>query len=432
MAGDIGTSAGGIHPGKPIIWPTGKSSSSSQQISQPQTTQTIGNVKTSAPANTAPAASAQAGAAQESSPASPKTTAAKPAATARPLNVADLKAHLQKVQVPDTAFNVKLASLMLKDGLELSRANFVKLLSMLEGTDKSLNLQEAAIMLVMKGIDSPKALQILGQFFSENPQMAQQLVALQEGIANLANALNASQGLLDSNLVAQLGALLSQLDEALQNIGKNTQFTGNNSLNSATLLNDIRGLKALLQGIAEKAQMNDSAESQVMQSNLMSTIGKLNSVMDNMTAQALLSQKGREEVNYQYSQVPNAMTNPPSNFEIVIKRDGRGPNSNIDCENTNIIMSMQTMNLGKMVCSIIVKGKKVYVIFVFNEKDCGEEARKLISNEFANLQKKLAEKDFIVSGYQVKVDPGMCSVRPYLIPMLPNLEEQLKKIDLEA
>jgi hypothetical protein len=60
-----------------------------------------------------------------------------------------------QIQIPDTDFNVKLASMMLKDGMELSRANFVKVLSMLEGTNKSTNTQEAAIMLSMKGIDSP-------------------------------------------------------------------------------------------------------------------------------------------------------------------------------------------------------------------------------------------------------------------------------------
>ena len=36
MPGDIGgSSAGGIHPGKPIIWPTGKGSAASEsQVSQ--------------------------------------------------------------------------------------------------------------------------------------------------------------------------------------------------------------------------------------------------------------------------------------------------------------------------------------------------------------------------------------------------------------
>jgi hypothetical protein len=96
------------------------------------------------------------------------------------------------------------------------------------------------------------------------------------------------------------------------------------------------------------------------------------------------------------------------------------------------VLSLQTVNLGKMVCSMYVKGKRVYVIFVFNSKDYGDEAREIIAREFANLQKKLAEKDFVVSGYQVKVDPAMCAVRPYLIPLFPGLGAQLKKIDLEA
>jgi len=191
-------------------------------------------------------------------------------------------------------------------------------------------------------------------------------------------------------------------------------------------------MKALLDGAQEKSTVSDSAEAQVLQAGMSNASSKLASVIDNLTAQALLSQKGREEVNFQYQQVPNSEAKSLKNVEIVVKREGQGKKAIIDYENTQVVLAMQTTNLGKMVCSMIVKGKKVYVIFVFNEKQYGDEARGLIANEFADLQKKLSEKNFIVSGYQVKVDPAMCNVNPYLIPMLPNLQAQLKKIDLEA
>ncbi|MBI5699504.1 hypothetical protein HZC35_04235 [Candidatus Saganbacteria bacterium] len=420
MAGDLQTSAGGIHLGKPIIWPTGKGSG--QPVGSPSTTESAGGIRTSVPTQTAPAAPTRAPAptTPESAPAAP----ARPAPNvARPLTIEDIRAHLLQIQIPDSDFNVKLASLMLKDGMEVSRGNLLKLLSMLEGADKGLNTQEAAILLAMKGIDSPKALQILSQFFADNPQMAAQMAALQEGLAGLNSALGASQGLLNPQLLSQLTALISQFDESLRSL---------NDKYPEGLTSTVRGLKALLEGAQQQAAVADSAEASVLQAKLSQATSQLNSVINNLIAQGILSQKSREEVNYLYQQVPNAAAKAAGNVEIVVKREGSGQESTIDQDNTQVVLSLQTMNLGKMVCSIYVKGKRVYVIFVFNTKDYGDEAREIIAREFANLQKKLAEKDFVVSGYQVKVDPAMCAVRPYLIPLFPGLGAQLKKIDLEA
>jgi len=429
-SGEINTSAGGIHPGKPIIWPTGKGSG--QPVSSPQTAESTGGVR-QVPGRTA--STGGAGAAAEVAAAPGKATTAAPArqaAVARPLTVEDLRSHLIQIQIPDTDFNVKLASMMLKDGMELSRANFVKVLSMLEGTNKGTNVQEAAIMLSMKGIDSPKALQVLSQFMAENPQLAAQLVSMQEAMGNLGTALGVAKGLLNPTLIAQLSSLLASFDGTVKNLAEKYQFSGDNSVKLNNFMSELRGLKALLSGVQDQSTVSDSAEAQVFQSALSQSGSKLSSIIDNLTAQALLSQKGREEVNFLYQQAPNAEAKSLKNVEIVVKRDGQGEKAVIDYENTQVVLAMETSNLGKMVCSMIVKGKKVYVIFVFNEKEYGDEGRRLIANEFANLQKKLGDKNFIVSGYQVKVDPAMCKVSPYLIPMLPSLEAQLRKIDLEA
>ncbi len=430
MGGDMQTSGGGIHPGKPIIWPTGKSSST--PVSSTPTTQTTGGVRQTA-TQTAPTSSSTA-ASQVAAPskASPSAPPAAAVTVSRPLTVEDLRAHLMQIQIPDTDFNVKLASMMLKDGMELSRDNFAKVLSMLEGTNKGTNVQEAAIMLTMKGVDSPGALSVLGQFMADNPQMAAQLVALQESMGNLGTALGVAKGLMNPGLLAELAGLLSSFDESIKNLSEKYQFSGDNSTKLQDFMNNLRGIKSLLNGVQQQSNVSDSAEAQVLQASLSQASSKMASLMDNLTAQALLSQKGREEVNFQYQQVPNLEAKGLKNVEIVITREGQDKNSTIDYENTQVVLSMQTTNLGKMVCSMIVKGKKVYIIFVFNEKEHGDEARKSIASEFAELQKKLADKNFTVTGYQVKVDPAMCKVAPYLIAMLPNLEAQLRKIDLEA
>lgn len=432
MGGNMGAEGGSVHPGKPIIWPTGKSQSSSQSptVSNSQQVQTPGQAK-NIPGKTAPTRPGQVAPTTTTGPATPTATPAKAApSVARPLTVEDIRGHLLNNQIEASDFNTQMASLMLRNGVELSRSNFVKIMGMLQGTDKSQAMQEAAVLLVMKGIDDPQAAKVLGQYFSENPAMAQQMMGLQEGLGNLLSALNSGKGLLNANFVAQLGALISQFDEMLQNI--TSKFTGKDAISHESMLNDVRALKALLQGVQDKAKQSKSSEAKQLASALMESQSKLDGVLQNLLAQSILSEPGRSNVNYIYHQIPNAMTNPPKDFEIVIKRDGEGKESHVDPRNTQVVMSMETANLGKMVISMYVKDNKVYVIFVFSEDEYGEDGRSLIAKDFAGFQEKLANNNFMITGYQVKVDANMCNIKPYLIPMLPGLENLLKKIDIEA
>jgi hypothetical protein len=425
--GEFQAEGGGVHPGKPIIWPTGKptsSSSSSSSSSNSSSASSSSSVGSSSPA-------------QASAPASPAQTAAPaPAAKAapsiaRPLNVQDIRSHLLSLQIEPSDLNTNLASLMLRNGLEVSRGNMVQLLTMLQGTDKSSAMQEASVLLLMKGLDSPEAVKVLGQFFAENPAQAAQMMALHEGLGNLTSVLGMGKGLLDPSLIAQMTSMLAAFDSTLEDMTSRFASKGK-AFSRGEAVNDLRALKALLQGVQNKAPASDSAPAQALSSALMEFQGKLDGLMQNLVAQAILSQSGRQEVNYHYQQIPNTMTNPPKDFEIVIKREGEGKEALINPRNTQIVMSMDTENMGKMVVSMIVKDNKVYVIFVFNEKDYGDQGRSLIARDFGGFQQKLADKNFLITGYQVKIDPAMANIKPYLIPMLPRLEDLLKKIDIEA
>ncbi|MBI5399143.1 hypothetical protein HZB07_00805 [Candidatus Saganbacteria bacterium] len=431
MGGNFNTEGGGVHPGKPIIWPTGKSASA--PVSSTPQSQTAGGARgiPTQAAPTRPGEVAPTRAPQTAAPAAPAAPAAAAPTIARALTIEDVRSHLLNIQVEPNDFNTKLASLMLRNGVELSRPNFVRLATMLQGSDKSPAMQESSLLLLMKGIDSPQAAKVLGQYFSQNPGLAQQFGALQQAVGNLNSAMGMGKGLLDANLVSQLGTLLSQFDESFRNLSE--KATGNKAtVTRQTTLNDARALKALLAGVQDKAPASNSKEAQALSSALMEFHGKLDGVMDNMLAQALLSQPGRSEVNYLYQQIPNAMTTPPKDLEIVVKRDGEGKGSAVDPRNTQVIMSLETTNLGRIVVSLYIKDNKVYVVFVFSEKDYGEQGRAAIAREYGDFQKKLSDKNFSITGYQVKVDPAMSHIKSYLIPMLSSLESVLKRIDLEA
>jgi hypothetical protein len=424
MAGEnLNTAGGGLHPGRPVIWPTGKNAAQSEQVSQSKQAQTAGGVR-GVPVQTAKTSSATSAtmAAQASA-----TSAAQTAANvARALTTADIKQHLLNIQIPDTDVNMHLAQLMLKHGLELSRSNFVKLMNMMEGTNMSTNVQEAAIALLLKGIDSPEALTILTNYFTQNPEMAAQLMALQESIGSLQGALGMGKAALSSQLLSQIAAMLTQFDELLKGLPGNYKFSENNSISRDGLVNDVRALKALLEGLQEKTSVQGGGESEILSAGLSSSIGKLDSVLQNLVAQAIMSQNSdRQEVNYQFYQIPNAMVTPPKNMEVIVKKDSSG-NAAIDPNDTQIIMSIDTHNMGKISLVLRVKDKKVSLLFNTEAKDI----QNLIIRESGELKQKMMDQDYVAEGFQVKVNPTMCNIRPYLIPMI-GLDDLLK-INVEA
>ncbi len=423
MAEDISTAAGGIHPGKPVIWPTGKKTTIEE-------TQTTGNVKGSVSTTRASGTSTVSQSATVSASQGAAATAQQ--TVVRQLTLQDISAHLAQLGIAETEFNIKLAQLMLKYGVELSRGNFIRLFTMLEGTNKSLNIQEAALTLLMKGIDSPAALKILSDYFSKNPELAQQILQLQEGIANLQGALGLGRALLNPTLVAQIGALLSQFDDLIKDLPHSYEFGENGTIGREELVNNLRALKSLLEGVQGEVGNREGVEKEILESHLQDSINRLQGALENLVAQAILSKaSGRQEVNYQYYQIPNTMVNPPKNMEIIVRRDQGRENATINPNDTQIILSMDTQNMGKISIVMRVKGedgggKKVG--FLFNTQN--EEARNLIIRESGNLKGKLLDKNFATEGFQVKVNPTMCTIKPYLIPLI-GLEDLLK-INIEA
>ena len=318
MADNFAAAGGGVHPGKPVIWPSGVKANTSGDA---------------APAKEAAAKTPVAQTEMQAQTQAPAPLTAQRTSVARQLTVSDLKAHLLSMQLPDTEANVKLASLMLKFGIELSRENFGRALSLLDGTDKAVNTQEAALVLILKGVDAPKgALRALANQFSENPSMASQLLSAKESFANLSAAIAANPTLLSSSVLTNVSALISQFMNMIEDLPKKYKFTteGLPLIDRQDLLSDVRSMKALLEGLQEKAMgksQGSTLEGESFISSLMSSINKMNGLLDNLVAQALLSQKPVKEnlgqENYLYYQVPNSLVKPPSTVDIIIKLRSR-------------------------------------------------------------------------------------------------------------
>jgi len=411
MGEELSTSAGGLHPGRPVIWPAGK------------------------PSTTAPSPQASAGAqAQAKVAPTPQEIAQAQAAAkvlergqiSRQFTQADLMELLVSQNLDNTEANQKLATAMLRYGVEVSKNNFMKLATMV-GTDTSQTTQEAAILLLMKGIDSPAAAKTLSKFLSENPQLAAQLLSLKGNISDLLAALTMGKGIMNDQLIAKLVAALAMFKEEMDGVPGRYKFSGNGTMGRTELSSNLRALKAILEGLPGKQNLPDSAEGQIIKSNIDATSNRLDQMIQSVISQAMLSkQSAKPDVNYSYYQIPNALVKPPTTVDLIIKRSDKEGGKKIDPADTQIIMSLDTLNLGRIAVKMVIKGKNVD--FLFNTQN--DEVKSLVAGNSKELASSVSGKDFLVPKIQVNVNPSMCAIKPFLIPFLGI--EDLMKIDVSA
>jgi hypothetical protein len=411
MGEELSTSAGGLHPGRPVIWPTGKPSTTAPS---PQA-----SAGAQAPAKLAPTP-------QEIAQAQAAAKAIERGQVSRQFTQADLMELLVSQNLDNTEANQKLATAMLRYGVEVSKNNFMKLAAMV-GTDTSQTTQEAAILLLMKGIDSPAAAKTLSKFLSENPQLAAQLLSLKGNISDLLAALTMGKGIMNDQLIAKLVAALAMFKEEMDGVPGRYKFSGNGTMGRTELSSNLRALKAILEGLPGKQNLPDSAEGQIIKSNIDATSNRLDQMIQSVISQAMLSkQSAKPDVNYSYYQIPNALVKPPTTVDLIIKRSDKEGGKKIDPADTQIIMSLDTLNLGRIAVKMVIKGKNVE--FLFNTQN--DEVKSLVAGNSKELASSVSGKDFLVPKIQVNVNPSMCAIKPFLIPFLGI--EDLMKIDVSA
>ena len=234
------------------------------------------------------------------------------------------------------------------------------------------------------------------------------------------------KGIMDNKMISQISAVLAQFMNELDNLPGRYRFSGKGNMGRAELSSDLRALKALMDGLP-KDNLPDTAEGQIIGSNISSTSNRLDQIVQGLTSQALLSRQSPQgDVNYIYYQIPNAMAKPFSTVDLIIKRSDSEGGKKIDPENTEIIMSFDTINMGRLMVKLAIKGKNVS--FIFNTQN--EDIRSLISENTKTLASALKDKDYQATQMQVKVNPSLVAIKPFLIDFLGV--KDLMAVDLEA
>ena len=397
--------ASGLHPGKPVIWPEGK------PVEQVSTTAQTGQVKSSQSVQTAPTApnAEAAQVAKEILQQQQETVSAK-------LNMQDLTNHLMHSGIRPTDSNMQTAILMLQNGLELSPENFANINKLMQGNNA--NNLEAAILIASKKLsDNPIALPILAKHLQQSPKVSQQNQNVQMALQNFMASLQTGNVKLPADLMSQLSGLTENWQKLFSKASGKNQDPG--MFLREEKMNELHGFRTLLKGTLSQIQQQGNTDSQQVQ-NLMRQISQLEEeiaeLMKNYTAQAILSKtNARPDPSipdkFAYWQIPNSMTNPPSDLEILIQRDSKKKNK-INPNKTTIVMKMQTDNLGELAFEIKTSNRDV----AFRINTESDNSKAIINRNIIDLKNRMETQDFKLKGIQVV--KNHIDIKKVLIPAL--------------
>ncbi|HCY35870.1 MAG: hypothetical protein DKM50_04490 [Candidatus Margulisiibacteriota bacterium] len=421
-------SGGGIHPGAPVIWPSSKQV---QQVQQTQQTQQAGQAVT-VPAQAAKETSVTQQIAQQAQQAQ---QFGKPT-IARSLSKTDISAQLVQLGLPVTNDNIQLANKMLLHGLELSSENFNSLFNILKNTGGQSSTQQAALVALSKGLQNEQGvIKPLESFLANNPQLAKQLLSLNNAMESFKSSILGGRNLLSPQLLTQLTQILTAMDDKYKKLLNGESGIENfmEKFLRGGSLEEMRALKSLLFGVA-KQLMNNPNEALSRDSKQLAKafigLGKsLDEVMQNITAQAILSKPAsRQDAalpdKYAYWQIPNTMGQMPGTLEILIKRDEGNKNAKINPNRTRIILKVESEELGEITIMVDIEDKSIW--YVFNNEN--DKVREFIMANAVILRDRMNQLNWNVKG--VQSIRRTVDLKKYLIPTI-NIDT-LKRISTEA
>ena len=430
MTSSVGAnSGGGIHPGAPMIWPTSKE----KKVEQSKSSESTASAS-QAKAQAAPSAAARAAQSQAAATAAPAAPAKPAPPPTRAMAMPDIAEALINSNIPSSAENTQLASLMVQHGLELSGDHFSDLFAMLKG-DKKVGTMESAVLSLSKGLNgNERTVPTLAKFLSENPQLAQQMQNAQSQLMNLQSALQRNQAMLDPQLTAQLGALLSEFDDDLK---KKTRLDDDGKMQITPgdregMTEDLRALQKLMMGLEQKLAAEGklfSPEAKDLKESLGQVRQNIGDLLDNLMAQAILSKDSKRLPSgvtdqYVFLQLVNPFLTRPGQIELLIRKDGTTEKSSVNPRKTRIIISLDTPDLGKITIIIDILDRKIW--YIFNTDS--DKANSFIQKTTADLRDRMAQLNFQLVGaraIQKRVD-----INRYIKPTA-NLDNMIR-INLEA
>ena len=195
------------------------------------------------------------------------------------------------------------------------------------------------------------------------------------------------------------------------------------------MLKDMAALKALVMGLQKQISATaDPVEKKMLTAALKELEEGISGVMDNFTAQAVLSKLTKYidpnfPDKYYYWMIPNPFMKD-KNIEILVKRDTTKKEAPVNPSKTQVILKMDTEAMGEVAVIVEISGKDVWYLF----NSTSDDARKYIAANSAMLREQMAGLDFNVKGVQSQVKK--IEINKILSPTIDL--DRLRRIRTEA
>lgn len=231
------------------------------------------------------------------------------------------------------------------------------------------------------------------------------LGVLQSSILAANHALSElGQGLIDENMLTKLNELFSNIgSEVMESI---LNYSG--QVNSAVLINledSLNQLQTLVNQLLQQlALATNSTEREQMVNILKMLQSNIEKVMNNYAAQTIFSKLPVHNDpalpnRYCYWMIPNPFTDKDKNIEILIKRDTRKKKAPINPEKTQIIMKIETEQIGNIAIIVEISGKDIW--YLFNTED--DDSRRYIAANATILREQMDTLGYTVKNFQSQV-----------------------------
>jgi hypothetical protein len=347
---------------------------------------------------------------------------------ARPISRADIVDQLVQLHKSPTPDNVQIVSTILQYGLEASVQNFETIQTLTKGR-KTANSLESSVISLSKGLaETPRSVDIIGHFLNKQIQINQQLQQLQSAMSQFQLAMNWSSKLMDSGLLAGLGAIVSELDDSLKKLNKST---GDRLDWSKTprgeLISDFKALYEFIGGLQQKLATGDAAAlDRFMKASTQLQSG-ISGFLESLTSQAIMSEQSGQTVGtdrFGYWQFPNPWMANQSPIELLVRKDPLKKQSEYNTQKTRMIIKLETPDLGEVAVTLDVLDQKIWMM-VHSDKP---ETRQTVVKWIAEFKSQLQAQNYELVSIQTsekKVD-----IRQLLLPQL-NLDN-LSRISTEV
>lgn len=346
---------------------------------------------------------------------------------ARRMSLRDVVSQLVTLGVPTTEENRSLAVKMLMHGLELSKENLGKIMTLLKGLPGNSANQEAAVLAMLKGFDGePGIVQLLAPILARNPGLAKVLANLSAQMSQISALMQSGQNLLQPGLASQLLSLMSGFSSMVSDLPRKLREDG--KLSGKELLDSLRGLKGLVDGSLKQVSNQQDPKSSLLMQQLKGLSDQMEHAIAQLTTQAVLSKPSDRTDQalpdkFAYWNIPNSMGTPPRDAEILIKRDANKKNK-INPKNTKVIVKLETEELGELGIEMDVNEDNV--AFQFNTLN--DETKTLIMAQMEELRRKLELRNYKTK--IIKVVKKSLNTKEYLMPSLDL--DNLMRVQTEA